>query len=93
MVRFAYVAGVLMFVASPAAAQTAPASAPQARDIPSSDASDVNRIVCKKTEQIGSRLGAKKLCLTIKEWAERASEDRNETGRVQQGTQLGLPEN
>lgn len=91
MVRFAYVAGVLMLIASPAAAQTAPAQAPQARDIPSSDKSDVNRMVCKKTEQIGSRLGAKKVCLTVKEWADRAAEDRNETDRVQQGTQLGLP--
>lgn len=91
MVRFAYVAGALMFAASPAVAQTTPAQAPEAQDIPSSDTSDVNRIVCKKTEKIGSRLAAKKVCLTVKEWADRAAEDRSETDRVQRDTQLGIP--
>ena len=91
MSKFAYVLSGLMLITSPAVAQTAPVQAAQAEDIPSADSSDVNRIVCRKTEKIGSRLGAKKVCLTVKEWQDRASADREETDRVQRDTQLGTP--
>lgn len=91
MTKFAYVIGALILSTSPAAAQTAPTQAAQAVDISSTDESDVNRIVCKKEEKIGSRLGAKKVCLTVKEWQDRASADREETDRVQRDTQLGTP--
>lgn len=91
MSKFAYVIGALILSASPAVAQTAPTQAPQAVDIPSTEKSDVNRIVCRKTETIGTRLGAKKVCLTVKEWQDRASADREETDRVQRDTQLGTP--
>lgn len=91
MSKFAFVMSALLLSTSPAVAQTAPVQAAQAQEIPSTDSSDVNRIVCRKTEKIGSRLGAKKVCLTVKEWQDRASEDRDETGRVQRDTQLGLP--
>ena len=43
-----------------------------------------NRIVCQKEETIGTRLGAKKVCLTVKEWQDRAAADRTETERIQQ---------
>lgn len=92
MVRFAYVTGALMLIAPPAVAQTVPTQAAQAQEIPSTDKSDVNRIVCKKEEKIGTRLGAKKVCLTVKEWQDRASADREETGRVQRDTQMGVPQ-
>lgn len=91
MSKFAFVMSALVLSTSPAVAQTAPVQSPQAQDIPSTDKSDVNRIVCRKTEQIGSRLGAKKVCLTVKEWQDRASADREETDRVQRDTQLGTP--
>lgn len=91
MLRFAYVMGAFALVASPAVAQTSPTQAEQARDIPSTDSSDVNRIVCKKEERVGSRLGAKKVCLTVQEWNQRAAEDREETGRVQRDTKMGTP--
>lgn len=84
MLKFAYVASVLLVTATPAAAQDPASPAP----VPNASASaktDVNKIVCKKEEQIGSRLGAKKVCLTVKEWQERADADRTETERIQQG--------
>jgi hypothetical protein len=47
---------------------------------------DVNKIVCQKEQEIGSRLGAKKVCLTVKQWQDRADADRDQTERVQQTT-------
>ena len=81
MSKFVFVAGALMLIASPAIAQTPTDSA--SRD---AKKSDVNRIICQKEEQIGTRLAPKKVCLTAKEWAERAKVGREETERVQQGT-------
>lgn len=85
MSKFACVATALLVTAIPAAAQdsTSPTPVPQ---VLNSAKTDVNKIVCKKQEQIGSRLGAKKVCLTVKEWQDRAAEDRVETERIQQST-------
>ena len=47
---------------------------------------DANKIVCKKQETIGTRLGAKKVCLTVSEWDTRAKDDRERTERVQSST-------
>lgn len=69
-------------VAMPAAAQTTvqpqPAQAATAK-------SDVNKLICKKQVEIGSRLGAKKVCLTLEQWQARTREDRDQLERVQQG--------
>jgi hypothetical protein len=85
MLKFACVASVLLIAAAPAAAQDPVTPAQSQPIVVSTDKAEVNRIVCKKQEQIGSRLGAKKVCLTVKEWQDRAAEDRVETERVQQG--------
>ena len=79
MAKFAYVASVLMLAASPAIAQSPTDGAAQAN----AKKSDVNRIICQKEEQIGTRLAPKKVCLTAKEWAERAQLNREETERAQ----------
>jgi hypothetical protein len=44
------------------------------------------RVICQKEENISSRLAAKRICLTAKEWKERAAANREETERVQQQT-------
>lgn len=49
---------------------------------------DADKIVCKKWEKLGSRLAAKKVCLTVREWTARANNDRDETGRIQSGTKV-----
>ncbi|HEU5481507.1 MAG TPA: hypothetical protein VFU80_00230 [Sphingomicrobium sp.] len=83
MVKFAHVAGALALIAAPAIAQTAPAGTPKAQDVQATESSDANRIVCKKEESLGSRLGAKKVCLTVKEWQELASANREHTEDIQ----------
>jgi hypothetical protein len=49
---------------------------------------DVNKIVCQKEETIGTRLGGKKVCLTVAEWQARQQADRDQTERVQSGTRV-----
>jgi len=84
MVRAAVIASVLVVTPSIGIAQSTSAQSAKAVAIPSTDKSDVNRIVCRKEEQIGSRLGGKRLCLTVQEWLDRAQSSREETERVQQ---------
>jgi hypothetical protein len=46
---------------------------------------DVDKIVCQKEEKIGTRLGAKKVCLTVSEWQARTKVHREQTERIQMG--------
>ena len=46
---------------------------------------DSDKIVCRKEETIGTRLGAKKVCLTVAEWTELARENRERTEQIQAG--------
>ena len=82
MLKFAYVAGVLALIASPAIAQQAPAS-PQAQDAAATESTDLNKVVCRKEDTLGSRLGAKKVCLTRKQWEELAQANREHTEKIQ----------
>ena len=64
-------------VATPLFAQTT--SQPQPVVVTGSKGPDANKIVCKSQETIGSRLGAKKVCLTVQEWKEQADFYRDQT--------------
>lgn len=73
-------------VAGPAMAQNPTgASASEA----AGKASDVNKVVCKREESIGSRLAAKKVCLTVQEWTERERISKDATERWQQSAGVG----
>lgn len=74
MSKFAFLASALMLVASPAIAQKTDKDTTRNPN---------DRVICQKEENIGSRLAAKKICLTAKEWRERATLNREETERVQ----------
>jgi hypothetical protein len=47
---------------------------------------DPNKIVCEREEKIGTRLGGKKVCLTVAEWQMRQQADRESAERLQAGT-------
>jgi hypothetical protein len=82
MLKSAFLIAAGVAVAVPAVAQTTI----QPQPVQTATAkSDVNKLVCKKEEQIGSRLAVKKVCLTVQQWQERATEDRQQLERVQQG--------
>jgi len=70
------VIGFGLALASPVAAQVAaadPASAPSAPQ----KAKDPNRMICEKQEELGSRLGGKKVCKTAAEWQEWRQQNRD----------------
>lgn len=66
-------------VAQQPATQT---STPAAAQRGKSSADD--RMVCEREEQIGSRLGARKVCMTVRQWAEKARLERQDVEKVQQ---------
>lgn len=81
MLKIAAAIGAGLFFATAGLAQTQePAKIVKANE------KDPNRIVCQKEDSIGSRLAAKKICLTQKEWDLRRDADRDEAERVQRDT-------
>lgn len=55
-------------------------------DAPAALKGEPDRIVCQKEEQIGTRLGARKVCLTVAEWNERERLHRQQIDRMQAGS-------
>ena len=78
----------LAFVALLSAAAPAQMMTSDRTNNPSPLKGDPNRIVCQKEETIGTRLGAKKVCLPVAEWQARQNADREQTERVQSGTRV-----
>lgn len=77
MSKLVFALSALMLVASPAVAKQ-----------PTADKQDTTRnesdkLICKKEDTIGSRLGAKKVCLTAQEWADLAAANREHTEDIQ----------
>ena len=60
-------------------ATAAIAQAPEARG----PDNDPNQIICEKQVEIGSRLAARRICRTRREWEEVRLESRKTTERVQ----------
>ena len=65
--RMATTAALLALLAVPAAAQPAPAAGGKG---------DPNEVVCEKQKVLGSRLAAKRVCMTRGEWARQRDSDR-----------------
>jgi len=75
-------------IATPAAAQS------DVRAIPvpvPPGGTDVNKIVCERQDELGSRLKGKKVCMTVEQWKQYQAENREKTERLQQsaGTRSG----
>jgi hypothetical protein len=68
-------AGLVM--AAPAAAQTAPADPATSSAPATQQVKDPNRIICERQEEIGSRLGGKKICKTAQEWQDSRQQTRD----------------
>ncbi len=79
---------LMVILAAPATAQnTAPAraAAPAA-------SKDPNRIICERQEEIGTRLGGKKVCKTAAQWDEERQQEREALDKFQrQNTSTGSP--
>ena len=70
------------FIATPAIAQSTPTTAVESSA--NAQKGDLDRIVCEREEQIGSRLGARKVCKTVREWQEQRRIQRADFEKVQQ---------
>lgn len=46
-------------------------------------ASNPDEVTCERVQEIGTRLGAKRVCMTRAQWTERRKRDRDEIDRVQ----------
>lgn len=92
MLRTAMFLTAASLLAAPAAAQisfddqTKPAPAAGAKD------NNPNKMICEKQEEIGSRLGGKKVCKTAAEWQlEREQNRRTLEDTQRQATSTGAP--
>ena len=56
----------------------------------STEMAELDRIVCERQEQIGTRLGGRKVCKTVREWQEQQRFHREDVERVQR-TMNGEP--
>lgn len=65
------------------AAQTPPGATPSSVV----KAHDPNEVICERQEVLGSRLQAKRICMTRSQWADAKSQDRQDIERAQ--TQRG----
>jgi hypothetical protein len=78
-------------VSTQAWAQSAPTQATAPGTATASTSPD-DKIVCEREEQIGSRLGARKVCMTVKQWAEQRRIEREQVEKFQQqNTSPGNP--
>jgi len=73
MTMLAAAAGAALLVAAtPVGAQTQNNGQPT----PVSKQKDPNRIICEKVEETGSRISAKRVCMTAQQWEEKRRADR-----------------
>lgn len=88
MLKPMFSAAVALTLAVPATAQTPPPAdgAPAATQ----KLKDPDRIICERQEEIGSRLGGKKICKTAREWQDWRQQNRDQLQDWQQRlTQTG----
>lgn len=79
MLKIVMAAAGLSLVAVPVLAQVTSIETSR----PALKSKDPNRIVCERQDTTGTRLGARKVCLTASQWAEKRREHREELERAQ----------
>lgn len=79
---------LLIAVAVPASAQN-PVDARQLA-AQTQKLNPLDKVVCRTEETLGSRLGAHKVCATVREWQEQQQENRDALEKLQQQGQ-GVP--
>lgn len=82
----------LASIAMPAAAQITFGDSEQPAQSADAKNRDPNKIICERQEEMGSRLGGKKVCKTAAEWQEeRAAQRRVLEDTQRQATSTGAP--
>jgi hypothetical protein len=81
--RAAVFLGACAFAATVSFADPAPQNAPGSPGSTAAQAPDPNEVVCERQEEIGSRLGSKRVCMTRSQWAEQKTQDRQQLEKTQ----------
>jgi invasion protein IalB len=75
---------VALLVFSPVVSSAAVAQAAQQEQQPAAKkVLDPNEVVCERQQETGSRLAAKRVCMTRSEWAEQRRQDRMVIEKIQ----------
>ena len=82
MFKLVTLAAVVTFGATSAIAQVSSIETSR----PATNVKDPNKLVCERVEQIGTRLGAKRVCMTAAQWAEERRVQREAMEAVQRNT-------
>lgn len=77
-----------VLLAVPAVAVAQAPTAPQAPASVEVKKNPLDKMICKTEETIGSRLGAHKVCATLREWKEQEEQNREEFGKIQRNTDI-----
>jgi hypothetical protein len=77
-------AGILLIAASGASAQVTSIVTSN----PAPKGGHLDRMVCESEEKTGTRLGARRVCLTVAQWSDRRREHREHTEKVQKVVNL-----
>lgn len=83
MLKASIFAALVAFAAQPAVAAEDPAQGSKPIVV-KGKSYDPNRMVCQREETTGTRLGARKVCLTALQWEEKRREHREQLERAQQ---------
>lgn len=75
----------LVLIAAVSVPVTAQAPATQAQ--PTAKEDPLNKVVCRKEESLGSRLNAKRVCLTVREWKDMQDANREAFDKFMQHAQ------
>jgi len=84
--RLAFIAAAAALFAVPALAASEPSTPVETKDA----AARKDRIICKTSDQIGSRLRKNKSCRTAKEWADLSAQTQDKTREIQR---MGMKNN
>lgn len=82
MIRILAAGAVLLTTAAPAQVKSFE------RSNPAPVAGDPDKIVCKKEESLGTRLGARRVCMTVREWAEKSETHQEFTDKIQSSPRM-----
>jgi hypothetical protein len=80
MKQIAYIA--LLLGSGPALAQADPAATPT-QAAPAAQTKIADRVICQRVEEIGSRLGGKRVCMTQQQWDEQRRHTREDFEEAQ----------
>ena len=73
---------LLMLAMAPAPGSSTTASS-------ATPANDPHKLICRRLEQTGSRLGSTKVCMTKVEWAEKTRQDQEDLKRMSKTSEPG----